>query len=137
MPSLLPAPVLRYLPKLPADFTRAKLKSLTYWNAIAPSGGTETLVLRIYKYIDGGNGGIVQMTDALTVNNTFASFTTVDVSSVIRNIFWTPDDILAVSRVYSNANTLQAPLIAWDFELVPANAVEGASTKSAATWPPV
>jgi len=123
-----------YLPVLPSDFTRAQLKSMTYWNAFAPAAG-ETLTLRIYKYFADGSG-LVLMTDPLVIDDTFADFTTVDVSANIRaNRFWEPGDILALSRVYAGPNRLQAPLIAWDFELVPETSVAAVVAPDPVVWP--
>lgn len=125
-----------YFLKLPDGWQSAKLKTLTYWNAIAPTGGAETLTLRIYKYLADGSAFFL-MTDPLVVNNTFSSFVTVDVSSYIRDLYWAPGDVLALSRVYANPNTLQAPLIQWTFEL--ANNGDGITGTpiSPAVWPPV
>lgn len=124
-----------YLPVLPESAIRARLKSLTYWNALAPGGG-EMLTLRVYKYLANGSGYVL-MTDPLVVNSTFSDFVTVDVSSRIRNLFWAPGDILALSRVYvMGAGRLQAPLISWDFELVPDTTLAGPSVPLPPVWPP-
>lgn len=123
-----------YLLKMPEGWQKAKLKQITYWNAFAPTGA-ETLTLRIYKYIDGGTGGLVLMTDPLVVDSTFDSFTTVDVSNIIRDRIWEPNDVLALSRVYANPNTLQAPLIRWNFELMPVDTPLSGTTPDPATWP--
>lgn len=123
-----------YLPILPAGFTQAKLKTLTYWNAFAPAAG-ETLTLRIYKYLANGSGYVL-MTDPIVVNSSFADFVTVDVSSAIRNLFWAPGDILALSRVYAAPSRLQAPMISWNFELMPVTASPATATVvSPAVWP--
>lgn len=126
-----------YLPALPEGFTQAKLHSMTYWNAFAPGAG-ENLALRVFKYVADGSS-FVQMTNTLNINSTFSDFETVDVSSVIRNLFWAPGDILALSRVYTvGAGRLQAPLISWNFELVPAGTSEDAPTLlTPVVWPPI